>query len=127
MEPSSLRFSSSDRGSARGFSVSVFDELRGEIRLLLGEICLSRPDLLASVSKNPQSSQRLTTMMRRLGIDSVPRQDATRLLGGLQLVCADCPSVPACETWLESGRGGDFHSFCPNAETLNNLSKRRPV
>jgi hypothetical protein len=27
----------------------------------------------------------------------------------------------------ESGRGGDFHSFCPNAEIFDKLLKRRPV
>lgn len=94
---------------------------------MLGEICLSRPDLRASISKHPQSSQRLTKMLRLLEIDSLPREDATRLLSGLQLVCADCPCVPRCETWMESGRGGDFHSFCPNAETLDKILKQRPA
>ncbi len=127
MEPSSLRFASPDRGSARGSAAGVPDDVRGEIRLMLGELCLSRPDLLASVSKHPQSSQRLTTMLRLIGIDSLPREDASRLLGGLQLVCANCPSVPRCEAWMESGRGGDFHSFCPNKETLDKLLNQRRV
>jgi hypothetical protein len=127
MEPSSLRISFSDCGSARDSAAGILDDLRGEIRLMLGEICLSRPDLRASISKHPQSSQRLTKMMRLLEIERLPREDAMRLLGNLQLVCADCPSVPRCETWMESDRGGDFRSFCPNAETLDKLSKRRPV
>ncbi len=97
MEPSSLRFAASGYGSARDSAAGILNDLRGEIRLMLGEICLSRPDLRASISKNPQSSQRLTTMLRRLEIDSLPREDAARLLGVLQLVCADCPSVPRCE------------------------------
>ncbi len=127
MEPSSLWFAPADYGSARDSAAGILDDLRGEIRLMLGEICLSRPDLRASISKHPQSSQRLTKMLRLLEIDSLPREDATRLLGGLQLVCADCPSVPRCESWMESGRGGDFHSFCPNAETLDKILKQRPA
>ncbi len=128
MEPSSLRISSSGRGSARDSAAGILDDLRGELRLMLGEICLSRPDLRASIGKHPRSSRRLTAMLRRLEIESLPREDAARLLGGLQLVCADCLSVPRCEIWMEeSGLGGDFRSFCPNAETFDTLLKRRPV
>jgi hypothetical protein len=89
MEPSSLRISSSDRGSARDSAAGILDDLRGELRLMLGEICLSRPDLRASISKHPRSSQRLTRMMRRLEIErpaagrrhAITGRPATRLRG----------------------------------------------
>jgi hypothetical protein len=123
---SSLRFFSSSCGSGEGARVSISADQRGEIPLMIGEVCLLRRDLRASIGRNPQSSGRLAKMMRRVGIDSLPREDATRLLGDLQLVCADCPSVPRCEAWMESDRGNDFHSFCPNADIFDKLRSQKP-
>lgn len=107
--------------------MSIVADSRVEIPLMLGEVCLSRPDLRAPISKNPQSSWRLTRMMRRIGVDSVARPDAARLLGDLQLVCADCPPVPRCETGIAAGRSDDFHSFCPNADTFDTLQSQQPM
>jgi len=124
---SSLRFFSSNCGPVEGAPVSISADQRGEIPLMIGEGCLLRRDLLASNGRNPQSSRLLAKMMCRIGIDSLPREIAMRLLGNLQLVCADCASVPRCKTWMESDLGNDFHSFCPNADIFDKLRSQKPM
>ena len=69
---SSLRFFSSDCGPVEGAPVSISADQRGEIPLMIGEVCLLRRDLLASIGRNPQSSRRLAKMMCRIEIDSLP-------------------------------------------------------
>ena len=50
-----------------------------------------------------------------------------RLLGDLQLVCADRVSVPRCKTWMELDLGNDFHSFCGNADIFDKLRSQKPM
>ncbi len=76
------------------------------------------------LSASPESSLRLSVMMRRLGI---VRDDIRnpRVLREIESNCASCDETSDCRDWLRSKKATGYHRFCLNALRFDQLLAAR--
>lgn len=75
--------------------------------------------------RSDMAARRMTTMMTRVGLVSLPATFGGLRTSAIRKVmlrrCRRCPREGLCERWLAGKVEGD-NSFCPNAQTFRILT-----
>ena len=101
--------------------LSRLDEA-GELRLVLGDLGLSRSAVPALEKNHPGSSRRLAAMLHRLGIRVLPAGEASAEMRAIERTCLVCGASGRCERELRSSKATRLaRSFCPNAPAFDEL------
>jgi hypothetical protein len=87
------------------------------------DLGVSPAELVQLAEKGPDAANQLKAMLRVLGVDA--KKLATEhapVMRDLQRLCITCAMKNECEHALAAGTAAEtYHSFCPNAVTLEAL------
>jgi hypothetical protein len=101
-------------------------EAMGSLDAVLADAGLVRSQIGPLMAGCAGSRELLDQMLARLGIDAA--RLPVESLRDMTWTCTTCPDKRRCREWLSGGEGTEFHSFCPNADQLDNaLLQQRPV
>jgi hypothetical protein len=98
-----------------------------DVRQIANDLGISVGELRAMSATNPHGADLLVKMLTALSVDPkalAERDPAT--MRDLQRLCTSCAHKGRCTHELAEGTAAeDFHSFCPNAFTLDALIKSK--
>lgn len=96
----------------------------GDLDRVLADIGINRDELEIVIANAPRSRMLLQSMLRRLDLDKRVGLMAPELVRSIERRCATCVKQHECSEWMAAGApGAAYRSFCPNAETFDNLPR----
>jgi uncharacterized protein YjiS (DUF1127 family) len=96
----------------------------GSLDAVLADVGLVRSQVEPLIA-GCNSRDMLDRMLAGVGIDQAKLPIET--MRDMTWTCTTCPDKRQCSRWLADREGSEFHSFCPNAEQIDNaLSKQHP-
>jgi Family of unknown function (DUF6455) len=99
-------------------------EASGELDSALDAMGLARGQIPAFIAGYPEALRLLPAMAAQVGVD-LAAVERPWLPQDMQRVCALCSAHGQCRRWLETaGDGDDYHAFCRNAPTFDELRER---
>jgi hypothetical protein len=101
-------------------------EAMGSLDAVLADAGLVRSQIGPLMAGCAGSRELLDRMLARLGIDAA--RLPVESLRDMTWTCTTCPDKRRCREWLSGSEGAGFHSFCPNADQLDDaLLEQRPA
>jgi hypothetical protein len=97
-----------------------------EVARIAHDLSVSPAELASLASKGPNSALLLDKMLVALGVDRENKHvKDPRMMRDLQRLCFACDHKKLCAHELAAGTAKEhYHEFCPNAYTLDVLTKR---
>lgn len=96
----------------------------GDLDRILADVGLSREDMEKVIDNAPRSRMLLQSMLHRLDLDRRLNLIAPEVSRMIERRCATCGNQKQCGDWMAKGAPGDaYKTFCPNAETFDNLPR----
>jgi len=112
--------------SRQALSQELSDLPSGERARLLADSRLSESDLRTILSSDGHEERQLPVLLDGCGVDpDALQRDDPQTMRDLLLVCAACTDARRCRHMQAEGAAAErIASFCPNAETILDLSRR---
>lgn len=100
--------------------------MNSDFDLALADAGLTRAQLEPVIKGHPEAARLLQAMAERLEVEQEYGKDPI-IQREMQRTCSLCTERGHCRRWLRAGSKDGYQEFCPNADLLDFLQRRKAM